>query len=437
VHDQTDVMLAQVVRTEADGVLREYAQGLHVHDTSVRLPALQGIVAEKYSLVFGPDCRVRASTHNVDISTVPPGVCDEALEPGATRVFDTQTLTGSDAVRLRAVAYAVESPDDEHLIFISAVNHAIIDETVAQARRAIVGGGVLLLLTVVALAFFIARGLTREVERLSTSAAELASRATALKVERVDDLFEVSDSTPAEIAHLAETMSALVVKLQRLIAVQSRFIAEAAHELRTPLTALQGELEVTLRRERSADEYRETLQRALRDSRRLSNLADSLLDAARTQSESIILEPVALGEIVRSAGERNRGKLEAAGVELDLALGADQPRVVADEMSLSRVLDNLLSNVAEHSGADVVRVWTDANATGSGGCVDVHVQDDGGGLPDTVEDSLFAPLSGNKSGGHGLGLYLAHRLMAKQSGQLERVPSEVGVHWRLRLERGV
>ncbi|MGM0557099.1 MAG: histidine kinase dimerization/phospho-acceptor domain-containing protein [Myxococcota bacterium] len=433
-HEQTDLMLAQVVRTEADGVLREYEQGLHVHDTSVHLPALQDMVAEKYALVFGPNCRVLAATHNVDVDTLPADLCEQGLS-GGTHVFDTTALTEADDVRLRAVSYAVASPDEEQLVFISAIDHAIIDESVAQARRAIVGGGILLVLAVVALAFFIARGLTREVERLSKSAADLESKATALKVENPGELFDVSDRTPAEIAHLAHALSSLVEKLQRLLTVQSRFIAEAAHELRTPLTALQGELEVTLRRERSAEEYRETLQRALRDSRRLSNLAESLLDAARTQSERIMTEPVELAGIVKDAVQRHRGKLEAAGVELELRLEQPELYVIADEMSLSRVLDNLLSNISEHSSASKVRLWVDVDSSGSTDCVDLHIRDDGAGLPDDVQGSLFSPLSGGRDGGHGLGLYIAHKLMAKQSGRLECVDAESGVHWRLRLKR--
>ncbi len=434
VHDQTDVMLAQVVQTEADGVLREYGAGLHVHDATVRLPALQGMAAEKYSLVFGPDCRVRASTHNLELERVPPAVCEAGSTPGRTRTLDTSDLTRDGATRLRAVTYTVESPDDENLVFVSAINHDIIDASVAQGRRAIIGGGLILLAVIITLVFVIARGITRDVEGLSDAAETIEARATQLSGENLEALFEVSKRTPAEIAHLARTIGSLVEKLQRLLAVQNRFIAEAAHELRTPLTALQGELEVTLRRERSAEEYRDTLERALSDSRRLSDLAESLLEAARTQSEDVMTEPIALEGVVEDTLERHRRTLEDHGIEVDVERIAPDARVIADEMSLTRVLDNLFSNIAEHSDAQSVRIWT-ADAGGSSDYVGLHVRDDGQGLPDDIASSLFAPMPGGRKGGHGLGLYIAHKLMAKQAGRLEYIPEDAGTHWRLCLRR--
>jgi two-component system OmpR family sensor kinase len=434
IHEQTDIMLAQVVQTEADGVLREYDEGLHVHDATVHMPALQGVPAEKYALIYDGECRVRASTHNVASETVADAICEETLRPGHTRTFDTTALTSDRDLRLRAVAYAVESPDDEVLVFVSAINHEIIDASVAQGRRAVVGGGILLIIAVVALVFFIARGITREVEGLSEAAETIEAQATELSRDRIQALFEVSERTPAEIAHLAGTLDSLVERLQRLLAVQNRFIAEAAHELRTPLTALQGELEVTLRRDRSSEEYRETLERALSDSKRLSALAESLLEAARTQSEDVMTEPLVLSSVVEEAMDRHRGKLEAHGIDVDINEVDAKTRVVADEMSLTRVLDNLLSNIAEHSNAASLRIWT-TGAGGSTDFVELHVADDGSGLPDEIASSLFAPLSGSLGGGHGLGLYIAHKLMAKQSGRLEHVDDAEGTHWLMCLRR--
>ncbi|MFB6265444.1 MAG: hypothetical protein ABEL76_17730, partial [Bradymonadaceae bacterium] len=61
-YEQTDAMLAQIVRTEADGVIREIEEhGIHVHDTKVTLPTVQGPVAEKHALAYDANCRVLAS----------------------------------------------------------------------------------------------------------------------------------------------------------------------------------------------------------------------------------------------------------------------------------------------------------------------------------------------------------------------------------------
>src|SRR3989442_7362697 len=66
----------------------------------------------------------------------------------------------------------------------------------------------------------------------------------------------VPRGTGDELDHLAETLNAMLARLEGLFVQMRRFAADAAHELRTPLTVLKGEIEVALRAERSTEEYR-------------------------------------------------------------------------------------------------------------------------------------------------------------------------------------
>ncbi|NVL83830.1 histidine kinase dimerization/phospho-acceptor domain-containing protein, partial [Escherichia coli] len=72
-----------------------------------------------------------------------------------------------------------------------------------------------------------------------------------------------------EVVQLAHDVDEMVRRLEILVEGQQRFIAHAAHELRSPLTALYGELQLAVRRSRSADEYRATIEEALDSARRL------------------------------------------------------------------------------------------------------------------------------------------------------------------------
>src|SRR5262249_59545223 len=80
-----------------------------------------------------------------------------------------------------------------------------------------------------------------------------------------------------EIDHLADTLNAMLAGLEAAFAQARRFSADAAHELRTPLTALQGEIEVALRAERTPEEYRRVLRSGLEEVKHLIRLAEGLL----------------------------------------------------------------------------------------------------------------------------------------------------------------
>src|SRR5690606_5559925 len=87
----------------------------------------------------------------------------------------------------------------------------------------------------------------RPVGRMAAAAAEMA--------EHSDRELPVPD-TGDEVATLGNAFNGLLLRLHEAYRREQRFTAEASHQLRTPLTALLGNLTLTLRRERSAAEYR-------------------------------------------------------------------------------------------------------------------------------------------------------------------------------------
>ena len=108
-------------------------------------------------------------------------------------------------------------------------------------------------------------------------------------------------------------------RLAAAFAEMRRFAADAAHELRTPLTALKGGIEVSLRAERSAAEYREVLASSLEDVERLIRLAEDLLLLSRstagpeTPRDRVELEPLAARRVRRGRSARPRDAGSACG----------------------------------------------------------------------------------------------------------------------------
>jgi signal transduction histidine kinase len=200
--------------------------------------------------------------------------------------------------------------------------------------------------------------------------------------------------------------------------------AEVAHELKTPLTAMRGSLEVALRREREAAEYRETLGSTLEEVKGLQNLVGSVLLLTRGAETPPAKEPVDLVEVVRAEAERVHHTNAERHVSLASVKG---PRIVhGDPSLLARAVANLLDNAALHSVAGgTIRARVEA----VGMQLIVSVEDDGPGIPASRREKVFerfyrGPDVGRRGiPGAGLGLPIARWIAELHGGSLELDPA--------------
>jgi signal transduction histidine kinase len=214
---------------------------------------------------------------------------------------------------------------------------------------------------------------------------------------------------------LAQVTNALL-RAQTNAASQARaFSANAAHELRTPLTTMLGELQVTLRRDRNADEYRAALRVVEEEARRLARLVEVLLALARADAGT--LNPAAIRfDVARAARlAADRAIVAHKGADRRLTLRLAPATALGDPLLTGRVLDNLLDNAIRHGGE---RVEIAVNT--APGWVRVAVSDDGPGIPASIRDRVFERFSreGAPSTGFGLGLAIARALAEAQGGRL-------------------
>jgi two-component system heavy metal sensor histidine kinase CusS len=239
---------------------------------------------------------------------------------------------------------------------------------------------------------------------------EAADRARAARGAAQELLLPVG-GVDAEWDRLANVVNELLVEERREMARTKSFTANAAHELRTPLTAMLGEVQVTLRRERSGEEYRQALTGIEAEVNRLAALVDRLLFLARADSGElrVVAEAFDLAQVAADvvASPRRPGKTV-------LVEGGPAP-ALGDRLLSRRVLANLVDNAVRHGGTNVrVRVARDgARATAA-------VIDDGPGLPAPVQARLFERFNRVPDGadGFGLGLAIAHALAVAQGGRL-------------------
>jgi signal transduction histidine kinase len=224
-----------------------------------------------------------------------------------------------------------------------------------------------------------------------------------------------------EIRRLGATLNDMLDRLEGSLAREKTFVADASHELRTPLATLKMELELALRRERSAEELRQTVRAADEEVDRLSALADDLLVLARSDEGALPVDRVEIrvSELLSSVRDRFDPRHERAQIAL-----ADDLRVLGDPERLQQALGGLLDNALRYGAGEIsLRAWADERG------VELHVQDAGPGFPPDFLDHAFERFTradpGRGGRGAGLGLSIV-RTIARAPGGDAHVANRAG-----------
>jgi signal transduction histidine kinase len=273
-----------------------------------------------------------------------------------------------------------------------------------------------------ALALAVAGGLwiTRRMLRPLDEVARVARDLTG--GERLDRRVELPAEASSEIQELASVFNGMLDHIDRSVSGMRRFTADASHELRTPLSVLRGELEVTLRHPRSAEQLRESLETALGETERLSELVESLLTLARTDGDELPIrrELVDLVEAVRHV----LSPFEAVATHRKLALTwrAGGPiEIETDTRWLGHAVANLVDNACKFTppggGVDIEITRVDDQAR-------IIVADTGPGISADERDRVFERFYRSKRTqgeveGFGLGLALSRDIVRALGGTLD------------------
>jgi signal transduction histidine kinase len=237
-------------------------------------------------------------------------------------------------------------------------------------------------------------------------------------------------STHDELSDLSNAFNGLLEQLQAVFERQRRFTGDAAHQLRTPLTVLRGQVDVALRRPRSADEYTQTLTVVQQQTVELQQLVDELLFLARSAVPAG--EPTRTDLAVWLPGYVERWKDSPRAADIALAPNELIPdgsvTIRTVPTLLAQLLDNLLNNAIKYSPTGTP---IHLSAVRSSAGVTVTVEDRGLGIAPEDQASLFTPFfrtaQARQSGapGTGLGLAIAAHLATALGGALH-VESQLG-----------
>jgi signal transduction histidine kinase len=220
------------------------------------------------------------------------------------------------------------------------------------------------------------------------------------------------------------------------------FVNQVSHELKTPLTNIRMYTELMRDALDDADHDPEgPLARHLavisRESERLSRLIKNVLTFARGQENKLQLNKrrIVPDEVVRMTLAMHAPALEAAKIEVHLALGANE-ELVMDPDVLEQVLTNLISNVEKYARSGG---WLGVTTALDGGALVVTVEDRGDGIPEHYREKVFEPFwrmsdkLSDGATGTGIGLDIARKLARLHGGDLVLTPLAVGARFVCRL----
>jgi two-component system, OmpR family, sensor kinase len=261
----------------------------------------------------------------------------------------------------------------------------------------------------------------RPVEDISATARRISAGNLAERISVTE--------TDNELGHLARVLNSTFARLDAAFAQQKQFTADASHELRTPLAVLISEAQTALARERTAGEYRETVEACLETAQQMRRLTESLLDLARLDSseEAVPHEPIDLTDIARRCADRLAPLAQQREITIVSDLQPAEPW--GDPDRLAQVITNLLTNAIHYNNPKgEVRVST---RTEHGFAV-LQVSDTGIGisaedLPHVFERFYRADKSRSRAEGRsGLGLAICHAIVDAHGGVIQ-VNSELHV----------
>ena len=240
-----------------------------------------------------------------------------------------------------------------------------------------------------------------------------------------------------EIGELAETFNDMIARLDASFQQIQQFSSDVAHELKTPLTVLKGEIEVALRKERSPEEYRETLADLFEAADELGKMVEDLLLLARIDARRVPMtfEETALDELALETYESLLVLAEQKQIAINLR-EVEPVAISGDTGLLKRVLSNLIVNAMTYTPAGG-RIELAVEKTAQSAIF--TISDTGIGIPADALPHIFDRFyrvdqsRSHDTGGAGLGLAIVKQIVAAHHGAID-VESVVGKGTTFRME---
>lgn len=341
-------------------------------------------------------------------------------EPGVYWRYTDLALIGDasqdPAVIVGSQLRAPGSGDTYALFYLFSLDDQ--QETLDLVRRALMLGGLAMVLMVGGVAWLVSRQVLDPVRMARRIAERYASGSLEqrMHVSGEDDIARLSTS----FNQMAASLQSQIRRLENLSRLQQRFVSDVSHELRTPLTTIQMASAVLYdSRDRLDPQAARSAELLKVELDRFEALLSDLLDLSRFDAGAAQLEidAVDLSRVATMAAEDPI--VTRSGIQVRL-IGVDRPAIVeADIRRIDRIVRNLLANAVKYSGSDVIEIEVAENDESAS----LAVRDFGVGLSGDenlrVFDRFWRADPARTQGGTGLGLAIAREDARLHGGTLE------------------
>ncbi len=234
----------------------------------------------------------------------------------------------------------------------------------------------------------------------------------------------VVPNTGDELQRLSQTLNGMLERLEAAFKKITQFTADASHELRTPVAVMRTRAELSLRKARSSEEYREVIAEVLGELEKTSALIEQLMFLARADSgaETLHFSPTNVAEVLREACHQGSALAEAKQIAFEQHINGDSVWIQGDASSLRRLFLILIDNAVKYTAPSG---QIDVSLHRQNGFAVAEVRDTGIGISEADLPNVFERFyradkaRSRESGGVGLGLSIGRWITEVHYGAIE------------------
>jgi two-component system heavy metal sensor histidine kinase CusS len=232
------------------------------------------------------------------------------------------------------------------------------------------------------------------------------------------------EETGDELERLGKAWNDLFARIEDSVARQQQFTSDASHDLRTSIAVILATGQLTLRHQRTEEEYREAIAIMVSECESTSHLLEDLLLLARGNASAARVEllPVDITRLVKEVTQRASGLASAKSQHLEVHTPHLAIHLLGDSRSLCRLLSILIDNAVKYTpDGGAIQVLLAPQTDGS---LHLSVQDTGIGIPSELLHKIFDrfyradPVRNRNSGGFGLGLAIARWIVDAHAAEI-------------------
>lgn len=402
------------------GAAQDIAESISIGDAG---PVIDLPVSAFSLLSLAPDDRVFYAIHGPDgvlltgydgipaaLDTVAPRFRDGAMQDDPARFVTVSRLFSERAYAGRIYVTVGQTTQARRAMTLDLTRRALLVTAL---------GGVALIVS----ALLIIRSAMRPLAVLTRD----------LTLRDPYDLTPMQADGPQEVRVLVGAMNRFMGRLDRQVGAMKNLISDTAHQLRTPVAAIRAQAELAL--EDDASRRLQRLERLVWRTRSLGTLLDQMLSRALVIHRIDNAAPTAidLRDIALTVLDARDHELLAPGMDVQLRIGAAAVTVLADEVSMTEAVKNMLANALRHGIAPVI-----VGVSATGDAAAIWVQDSGDGPPDAVRATLgqrFERSAASRGNSAGLGLSIVRAVAEAFGGTMTMANIDGGFRVSLTLPR--